>query len=1495
MGKQFRFALAMALTSLFVWRANGSLAATRSWNDGSGNWSVAGNWSPAGVPTAGDTANITLTDGISRTINYDYTGPAITLGNLIVDLQNYTGADTTTFAMTTNNLTSVFEYVGYSGAGGTNGVGTFNQTGGTNTINGAGLYLAVNPTDIGYYNLSGTGSLAASGGWEYVGYAGVGSFNQPAGTNTIFPNNYLYVGFLAGSTGTYTLGGTGTLTANSYEYIGYSGTGTFNQTGGTHTMGPNLILFIGNNSGSMGTYNLSGGTLTAGYEYVGASGMGNFNQSGGTNTINTGYSLVVGASAGGTGTYALSGTGLLTANGDEYVGYLGTGSFNQTGGTNNLAGSNSLLRLGYSAGSTGTYTLGGGTLNAKGGEIIGESGTGNFNQTSYLTTHTIGAGASLILGDNAGAIGTFTLSGFLSAGGPEYVGFSGAGTLNQNTIANANSNTIASGYHLYLGYNAGSTGTYNLTSWAGSISANGNEYVGFNGTGIFNQSSGTNTIAAGGILVIANSPGSSGTDALSGGSLTAPTVYVGGNPSGAGGVGILNVSATGTLTTSGTLKVYDTAGSAVNLSGGTINVGTIDLSGNFTRLHWTSGTLHLTNSGVNIDNSPDANLGSSLTLGPGQTLIGESAIGAAEVIGSTGTGSLTQTGGINNVAGENNIFLGRFIGSSGTYTLSGGLLNASSYETVGEDGAATFSQTGGANVIKYGLVVAEYATSTATFTLSGGSVTNLYEDFGADGISVFTQTAGTTTSSNDLYLAHGPAGSATYSLSGGSAAFGGSAYVGGGFAGAGGTGVLTVSGTGVLTVAAALTAFNTPGTVINLNGGTINAGALNFNGVPSLFNWTSGTLNLTSNVTFDSGAAATSTSTAFGPTLTLTANQTFKVTANETLGGAGPFSLILNSGSAHFVTGYLTVSPSGALTQNAGSYLYAAAFIQAGGTINGTLQNQGAFAYQSGAFNGRLLNQGTVSFVGNFTVGNGVENDTSLTLTTGQTLTVHASGMGGTGIDNFGSLIVSGGMVTGDAPVLNEFGGTISGHGVITPPLTNNGTITVSDILALSGGATNFGLVQGNGTISGGFANNAAGTVNVGGGNSLAITSDWPNAGLVVLQGQTARLGGGAITNTGSIQGQGLINSNVANSGTVEALGGTLSFGGTLTNPAGGLLTSGTGTKLLVNTGLVANAGTINLTGGTFDNNDHPLNNTGQMSGWGIFRTGGTGLDNNGSITFTGGLTTINGPVTNENGRTITVAQNPAIFTGLVTNNMGGTFRTTNATATFAGGFTNNGNSNFASAGNGTIDIPVEPSLGAGSSMAVGDTSTLKFSAGAGTAAIGTAVTATVSSGATLELAGSVSALSSGANRVNTTNNSSAGGILVSGTHQQVGAIDGSGTTQVNAGSDLTANHIIQSALVIGGTVGIHGLVTIAASDSSGNPLEIGDSVGVPVLAGAAPAGGTSAFTAGDFGGDPIPDETGAPGSSGLSSVVPEPSSLLLLLLAIAGVSVAALRTKTSQ
>src|SRR6202035_4769701 len=52
-----------------------------------------------------------------------------------------------------------------------------------------------------------------------------------------------------------------------------------------------------------------------------------------------------------------------------------------------------------------------------------------------------------------------------------------------------------------------------------------------------------------------------------------------------------------------------------------------------------------------------------------------------------------------------------------------------------------------------------------------------------------------------------------------------------------------------------------------------------------------------------------------------------------------------------------------------------------------------------------------------------------------------------------------------------------------------------------------------------------------------------------------------------------------------------------------------------------------------------------------------------------------------------------------------------------------------------------------------------------------------------------------------------------------VGGVTGAGTTSVAAGAHLSADSIIQSALVIGGTSANRSTVTIDASDSLGNPL----------------------------------------------------------------------------
>ncbi|HEV3417604.1 MAG TPA: glycoside hydrolase family 44 protein [Pirellulales bacterium] len=215
----------------------------------------------------------------------------------------------------------------------------------------------------------------------------------------------------------------------------------------------------------------------------------------------------------------------------------------------------------------------------------------------------------------------------------------------------------------------------------------------------------------------------------------------------------------------------------------------------------------------------------------------------------------------------------------------------------------------------------------------------------------------------------------------------------------------------------------------------------------------------------------------------------------------------------------------------------------------------------------------------------------------------------------------------------------------------------------------------------------------------------------------------------------------------------------------------------------------------------------------------------------------------------------------------------------------------------GTLIVTAAPTLGAGSHVQV-SAGTLRFNVTTGTASVGAGAMATVASGATLELAGAVSALSSqasAASRVAIANNSqqAAGGkLLVSGQNQQVGGINGMGDTVVNSGASLTADHIIQNALVIGGAAGNPALVTIAPSNSDGSPMTVepssaaGESVSGEFLGSSQPfaAGLEDAASINNAGSLGL---TGAGGSASLASAsgsptdpsAPEPSTLVLLII----------------
>lgn len=217
---------------------------------------------------------------------------------------------------------------------------------------------------------------------------------------------------------------------------------------------------------------------------------------------------------------------------------------------------------------------------------------------------------------------------------------------------------------------------------------------------------------------------------------------------------------------------------------------------------------------------------------------------------------------------------------------------------------------------------------------------------------------------------------------------------------------------------------------------------------------------------------------------------------------------------------------------------------------------------------------------------------------------------------------------------------------------------------------------------------------------------------------------------------------------------------------------------------------------------------------------------------------------------------------------------------TVGGGLTLPAGVSLAMTGSGQLIVAGPPTLGNGSSIAVNG-GTLKFNVTTSPANIGTSVTATVAAGATLELAGSVSALSSTSSpsaRVNVANYSTVtgGGLLVTGTNQQVGAITGAGSLTLVAGSSLTANSIIQSAIIIGGSPGNIARLTIDPSNSSGTSLSSSS-------AGSATDGfgQSNSFLAQPALASPTIESSSAAGTIGSNGSVPEPSSWGLALAAI--------------
>jgi hypothetical protein len=983
----------------------------------------------------------------------------------------------------TLNVTQV-EKVGLSGNS------TFNQSAGTHTV-GIGLQLGgnwgVSGTQRGTatYNMSGgTLSIGTPTGPGAAGFLSVaahddnGFFNQSGGTVIIngkpapvtWPGDGLFIGLDVGTSGTYNLSNGATLIVNSDEFIGTGGNGTFNQSGGVHTVtGPNGIFlgdFIsGTNPADIttGLFNLSGGTVSTPNIYVGggypnsvtntiaAVGYGNLTVTGGT--LNVAGTIQVFNTSNSAGTFSSmtlsGGTVSASAINLPYWGLLNFagGTLNLTGGVSSNSGA---FTIGTGGSTAATLNLSGGSVYVNGFEYIGLGVAGTFNQTAGV--HNV---LYLHVAEGPGVSGTYNLvGGSINDVGDERIATYGIGAFVQsggnNTVTG---NNFYNSYGLGIGENAGANGSYTLI--AGTLDISNSEFIGSAGLGTFSQTNGAHNVGSG--------------------SSTGGSLYLGGSGLGSGGAGTYFLSG-------GILNVHDAEYIGYNGAGQMIQSGGYHTAGG------TAAGLYL---GYSAGSSGTYTLSGAGTL----------SVPGSETIGYTGTGVFNQSGGVNS-AGSLSVE-----GASGTYNLSGGSLQTTG-ETIGYFGNGVFNQSGGTHTTGQLNLGAWGATSnqtgTGAYNLSGGSlIANAVTVAIWPDAASFTQTGGT---HQVATLTIGNLGMGTYNLSGNStlvvsgsetlaadygslgtlnqsggahavnglgglaigAASGGtgivnltggvlsasSVYVGGNSAASGGLGILNVGSNALLTVNGTLKVWHmasaaTASTTVNLMGGTIVAGAIDLDGVPASLQWAGGAIQLT-NSSVNTDAA---TNALFGTSLTLDPTRQLSVAGNYTIGGFGTGAVTLAGGSLT-VAGSIQLNLGGTLTQSAGKLRYGF-LVQNGGTLTNDLVNQSTFTYAGGAFLGRLVNQAFVNLSADFAPGNGVENDYQMFIPAGITLTAN-----GLGFDNEGSFVLGNGGTLAGSGIVNNGAFTAAGGGAINAPMSNFNALTIIGPVNLGSSLENFGVMN---------------------------------------------------------------------------------------------------------------------------------------------------------------------------------------------------------------------------------------------------------------------------------------------------------------------------------------------------------------------------------------------------------------------------------------------------
>lgn len=1102
-----------------------------------GDWSNPAAWSNFTLP--GSSNNVTLSSPHAHTVTHS-TG---------VDQIHLLVSTTDTLVMTGGSLAMA--------TGSSIGGGLMAYGGTVELMAGVSNISSLTLANVATLKLDGTASLTASGlvtlgdgNGNYGIISGTGVFTTGGATAvTSEVNGYVDVFVANGATwvnsGTVSDGGvigfgngggaadrisnqgsfflTNDLagTALNGDTATFANSGTLGKTGGTGVSTINAVL---NNTGtilvSSGVLEAVGGGSIAGT----ISGLGTFMLGAGAFTVN---SAVLGS-----GTIGLAApTSVLTA--------TNTASF--TGAVTSLG--TIAVANGKSFTVSGPVTFGDGQGN---GATL--SGTGTFATTAgvtvtpevngyldlslaggvtWMNTGSVAVGGVIYFG-NGGPAATDTI---VNQGSFTFSGAQGAAGLNGDTAVFTNTGTLAKSAASGAGVAAlyavlNSTGTIAVASGVLQADSGGSVAGVINGAGVFSLGSGAFTINS--------AVTGSGTLGLGGTAATLTATNTASFTGALTSLGTIAVAAGKVFTVSGAATFGDGFGNAATLSGpGTFATasavsiapevnGYLDLSlaGGVTWLN----TGNVAADGVTYfgNGSPVAtdlivNQGSFTFDGAEGTTAqnGDSAI-------FTNSGTLAKS----TASGTGTAYLNAVLNSTGTVAVAAGALQAN-------DGGAIAGVISGAGVFSLGsgtFTIGSAVTGSGTLGLAGAAA--LLKVTSAASFSGSVSSLGT--------MSIGTGKSLTLS---GAASFGdgqGSSAVVSGLGTLVTSGPVTVApevnGYLDLSLAGGITWLNTGNVAVDGltyigNGGTaatdsiINQGSFSFNGVQA--------------TTAQNGDSAIFTN-------------------------SGTLAKTLASGTG---TAYLN-----ALLNTTGTEAVSAGTLQAngGGSIAGVISGAGVFSLGTGAFTiasavtgtgtlGLVSSATTLTVTGNASFTGAVTALGSITITSGQSLTLSGATTLGDGLGNLA-------VVSGPGTLATTAGVTVSAE-------ANQYTD-----LELAHGAT--WLNTGNVSI--------AGLINLGAGGTAAhdtiinhaIMDFTASQAAIQVNGDTA-----SITNTGTFAktaggGVNSVNAALTNSGLVSAASGQLSLIAAVTN-TGTLLATSTGTLDLSSATLSNLAGTT-LTGGTY-------------------------------------------------------------------------------------------------------------------------------------------------------------------------------------------------------------------------------------------------------------------------------------------------------------------------